>query len=232
MALRRFGEDDPQTIPYRNHLADYYDQSRLRLQAREEYEAVLDIQRDTFGDNDGRLLIPLSEMTALDIRLGDSRAARGQMARVLESSTNATPIQRASALAVLGDWELVRSRTQAAQDYYRQAYQALHEEQAELADDFFSAPRFVDFAPPASAVDWRRRTETYAWGTIELQFDVSAEGKAVNIVIRHSDPPFVMDGPYVRRLAEARFRPRLVNGEPADTANVTYRHQFRYPTGD
>ena len=232
VALRRFGEDDPRTIPYRNRLADYYDRSRMRLLAREEYEAVLAIQRETFGENDGRLLIPLSQMTAIDIRLGNTRSARGQMVRVLESTANATPPQRASALAVLGDWELVRNRIEAAQGRYRQAYEALQTEQPSLAEEFFAAPRFIDFIPPATAADWRANPDSYAWGHIEAQFQVSGNGKATNIVIADANPPLLMDALYARRLAEARFRPRLVDGAPTPTAGVSYRHDFRFPVGD
>ena len=227
VALRRFGEEDPRTIPYRNQLADYYDQSRMRLLAREEYEAVLDVHRNAFGENDGSLLIPLSRLTAIDIRLGNTRSARGQLVRALESTANATPFQRASALAVLGDWELVRSRTDAAYDYYRGAYEALRAEQPSLAEEFFDAPRFVDFAPPSSAADWQSNPRGYAWGFIELQFSVSTEGKATNIVVGRANPPLLMDELYVRRLAEARFRPRLAGGEPAPTGRVSYRHDFR-----
>lgn len=232
VALRRFGEDDPRTIPYRNHLAGYYDQSRMRLLAREEYEAILDIQRDAFGDNDGRLLISLSQLTAIDIRLGNTRSARGQMVRVLESTTNATPVQRASALAVLGDWELVRNRTEAAQDRYREAYEALSTEQRSLAEEFFAAPKFIDFIPPASAADWQANPTSYAWGHIEAQFQVSEVGKATNIVIARANPPLLMDALYARRLAESRFRPRLVDGAPIATAGVSYRHEFRYLVGE
>ena len=228
VALRRFGEDDPRTIPYRNYLATYYDQSRMRMLAREEYEAVMDIQREAFGENDGRLLIPLSQLLAIDIRLGNARSARGQLMRTLESSTNATPLQRANALAVLGDWEQARFRTEAAQDYYREAYDALHEDQPSLAEEFFASPRYVDFAPPASRVDWQSNPNSYAWGFIEAQFDISAEGKAANIVISRSSPPMLMDALYARRLAEAVFRPRLANGEPTPTPGVSYRHDFRY----
>ena len=229
VALRRFGEDDPRTIPYRNHLATYYDRSRMRLLAREEYEAILEIQRDAFGDNDGRLLIPLSQLTAIDIRLGNSRSARGRLMRVLESSDNATPLQRANALAVLGDWEQARSRTEAALDHYREAYGALHGDQPTLAEEFFASPRFIDFAPPASPVDWQSSPDSYGWGFIELQFSVSAGGKATNIVVSRANPPLLMDELYARRLAEARFRPRLAGGEPAPTGRVSYRHDFRVP---
>ena len=228
VAQRRFGEDDPGTIPFRNQLADYYDRSRMRMLAREEYEAIAAIQREHFGDDDGRLLIPLSEMVAIDILLGDARAARRQLQRVLESSTNATPSQRAGALAVLGDWELARRRTEAAREYYREAYAALEAGAPMLAAEFFAAPQLVYFVPPPTPVDRRGGRGAYAWGSIGVQFSVTPEGKAANIAIVESEPPGLLDAQYARRLAEASFRPRFVDGEPAATAAVSYSHEFRY----
>ena len=228
VALRRFGEDDPRTIPFRNDLADYYDRSRMRMLAREEYEVVVDILRENFGADDGRLLDPLSHMTAIDILLGETRAARRQLQRVLESSTNATPSQRAGALAVLGDRELSRRRTEAAAEYYRESYAELAAEQPSLAADFFAAPRLIYFVPPPTPVDRQRNRRPYAWGSIEARFSVSADGRATDVSVVNSDPAGLMDTQYARRLAEARFRPRFVDGEPAITPTVSYSHEFRY----
>ena len=228
VAVRRFGEDDPRTIPFRNHLANYYDQSRMRLRARDEYETILDIQRDAFGDDDGRLLIPLSRMAAIDILLGDSSSARRRIQQILESSTNATPVQRANALAVLGDWELVRGRTEAAHDYYRQAFESLRPEELSAAGDVFGTPRLINFVPPPSPVDLRGDRGPYAWGFIELLFSVSADGQAAGIVVTETIPVDYLERRYARQLAEARFRPRLVDGEPVATEAVSYSHGFRY----
>lgn len=228
VAIRRFGESNPRTIPFRNHLADYYDQSRMRMRAREEYETVLDIQRSAFGDADGRLLIPLSKLVATDIVLGDSSSARRQIQQVLESTDNATPVQRATALAVLGDRELVRGRKEAAHDYYRRAFESLRTEAASAVGEFFGSPRFINFVPPPSPVDLRGDRGPYAWGFIELLFSVSADGQAAGIAVTNAVPANFLEPQYARRLAEARFRPRLVDGEPAATESVSYSHGFRY----
>ena len=228
LALRRFGEDDPRVIPFRNQLADYYDLSRMRVRAREQYEAILSIQRENFGDNDGRLLIPLSELVRIDILLGDSASARRRLLRVLESSENASPVEVGNALAALGDWELARRRTEAALEYYRDAYATLHVDDPSAAAEYFAAPRFIDFRPPPSPVDWRGNQTSHAWGSISARFGVSAQGRAADIAIVQANPRGLMDALYIRRLGEAAFRPRLVNGEPADTATVSYAHQFRY----
>lgn len=228
LAQRRFGEDDPRVIPFHNQLADYYDLSRMRVRAREQYEAVLDVQREHYGENDGRLLVPLSELVRIDIQLGDPSAARRRLLRVLESSENATPVEIGNALATLGDWELSRRRTDAALPYYRDAYATLAAEDPATAAEYFAAPRFVDFAPPPSPVDLRGNEAPYVWVSIAARFRVSAQGTASDIAIVEASPGGLMDSAYARRLASASFRPRLVDGEPTETTGVTYRHEFRY----
>ena len=227
LALRRFGEDDPQVIPFRNQLADYYDRSRMRVRAREQ-QAVLAIQREHFGEADGRLLVPLSELVRIDILLGDRSSARRRLLRVLESTGNATATQTGGALAVLGDWELALGRTEAAAAYYRDAYATLHGEDPAAAAEYFAAPRLINFVPPPSPVDQRGNRAAYAWGWIEARFGVSADGRATGVGIVQASPAGLMDARYVERLAEATYRPRFVDGEAADTATVAYRHAFRY----
>ena len=228
LALRRFGEDDPRVIPFHNQLADYYDRSRMRVRAREQYEAILAIQRENFGDNDGRLLLPLSKLVRIDILLGDSASARRRLLRGLESNDNATPIQVGNALAALGDWELALRRTDSALEYYRDAYATLQAVDPAAAAEYFATPRFIDFRPPPSQVDWDGNRASHGWGSIAVEFGISAEGRATDIAVVQTHPRDLMDSLYIRRLREASYRPRLIDGEPADTAAVSYTHQFRY----
>jgi len=228
LALRRFGADDPRVIPFHNQLADYYDLSRMRVRAREQYEAVLDIQRENFGEYDGRLLVPLSELLRIDILLGGSSSARRRLLQVLESSENATPVEVGNALAALGDWEQARRRTDAALEYYRDAYATLHVEDPSIAAEFFATPRFINFVPPPSPVDRQGNRAPHAWGSIAARFRVSSNGRATEITVAAASPAGLMDSRYVERLAEAAYRPRLLDGEPVDTAAVTFSHEFRY----
>lgn len=228
LALRRFGETDPRAIPFHNQLANYYDRSRMRIRAREQYEAILAIQRENFGDNDGRSLLPLSKLLRIDILLGDSTSARRRLLHGLESNDNATPIQVGNALAALGDWELALRRTDSALEYYRDAYATIQAVEPEAAAEYFATPRFNDFRPPPSQVDLRGNRASHSWGSISVEFGISAEGRATDIAVVEAHPRGLMDALYVQRLGEASYRPRLIDGEPADTAAVSYTHQFRY----
>ncbi|HEU4618075.1 MAG TPA: tetratricopeptide repeat protein, partial [Gammaproteobacteria bacterium] len=69
-AVRRFGEDDPKTIPYRYQLASYYDESRLRTSARQEYEKILAVVEQQNEGNGTALLRPLRELLRIDLLIG------------------------------------------------------------------------------------------------------------------------------------------------------------------
>jgi len=232
LALRRFGETDPRVIPFHHHLADYYDRSRMHAHAREQHEAVLAIQEDRFGEDDGQLLTPLSELLRIDLLLGRSTSARRRLLNVLESAGEAMPVAAARALAVLGDWDMVRGRTEAALAYYRRAYLALQAEDPARAAEYFSAPRFIDFAPPLSAVDRRGNGPPHAWGSITARFQVSADGRAADLRVLTSTPPGLMDTLYLERLARTTFRPRFIQGDPVATPAVRFSHEFRYFVAD
>src|SRR5690606_9382623 len=73
-ALRQFGADDPRVVPYRYGLAHYYEQSRLRGAAREQYEKAL-ATLEPLGD-DAALLEPLRRLLRIELLLRDRDVAR------------------------------------------------------------------------------------------------------------------------------------------------------------
>ena len=93
-------------------------------------------------------------------------------------------------------------------------------------------PEMLDFIAPLTAVDRRTSTRPYAWGTIVLRFDVGADGRARGVTVVSAEPAGLVDAAYVRRIREAHFRPRIVDGQPAPTEDVRYTHYFRYYVAD
>ncbi len=227
LALRRYGEDDPQVIPFRRHLANYYDLSRMRGRAREQFENILDIQQQNFEEFDGRQLSTLSELVRIDILLGNSNSSRRRLLTMLESRDNIAPTEVGNALAILGDWDLARGQTETALQYYRDAYKVLNAEQPSLATEYFSTPRLINFIPPPSPVDRQGNHTRYIWSWMSARFNISSLGMANNIEIIDSSPNRFMNSLYTSRLSKAVYRPRLVDGEPSNTTAVSYSHQFR-----
>lgn len=225
-AIRRFGENDPQLIPFHSHLGDYYDQSRLRTSAREQYAKALELQENEYGTDDPRLLPTLRKLVQIDLLLGRGEEAKTRLAETVERSSGAQPSERAASLAVLGDWAIVQQDALAAADYYSRAYAAAGGDAA-LANELFAEPQMIDFIPPLSAVDRGARRQPYVWGSIVLEFDVSAEGRAADVRTVEANPPELMDSAYNRRVRETHFRPKLLAGQPVPTSDVRLTHYFR-----
>lgn len=74
--------------------------------------------------------------------------------------------------------------------------------------------------PPAAV---RARQE----GWVEVQFTVAADGSIRNAQVINSQPPRVFDSAAVRAAQAAKFRPKLVNGQPEDSV-VRRRIEFKF----
>lgn len=230
-AVRRFGEDDLQVVPFRLELANYYQRSRLPVSAREQYVEVLRVADSRLGASDPQLLMPLRELVSIDLGLtqGQDEATRARLESLLElASHTAPPLEQGLSLAVLGDAAIVRKDVPLAHSYYRRAWQAVAASDVR-PEQVFGQPSMIDFVAPLSSVDRATRSRPYSWAEIVLAFDVAADGRPSNVrVVSSSSPPGALAERYTRRVRETRFRPRLVNGEPAATANVEFAHLFRY----
>ncbi len=229
-AIRRFGADDPRTFPFRYTLAKYYEQSRLPVSAREQYEEVLRAQETRLGSTDAGLLSPLREIVALDLLVAQAEypEQRDRLAAVLEQNEDAPPVERGLSLALLGDWATVTGDAAAARDYYGQAWSALRMDPNVDVAAYFRKPTMIDFVAPLSSVDRNERSRPYTWDEIVLEFDVSAAGLPSGVRVVTRNPETVsLQSRYTRRMRETHFRPRLVDGEPVATTNVRSTHYVR-----
>jgi len=225
-AVRRFGEDDPQIVPYRYGLARYYEQSRLRSAAREQYRAAI-AALEPLGD-DAALLEPLRRLLRIDLQLRDGDAARARIAEILERRPDLPAVEKARALVALADFALARDDDRAgAAARYAEAYSLLADAPAER-ERLLGSPQMLDFVAPLTAVDRNASRRPYAWGTVVLRFDVGADGRARDVSVVSAEPPGFVESAYVGRIREAHFRPRIVDAAPVPTDGVRYTHYFRY----
>ncbi len=228
IAVRRFGAESPETIPFLNHLGQYYEYSRMKGQAKEQYQQILEIQEANLDSNDISLLFVLRKLTLIDLARNEPSSARARLTEILDRDVGIPPMERARSLAVLGDWEMGHKRVEAALEYYRDGWRVMESVPSLDPENFYGEPTPISFIAPLGPVDMRRRQDSYAWGIITLSFTVSAEGRASDVQIMSSEPAGLMDARYIGRVRETYFRPRLLNGEPTLTSNVQLSHQFRY----
>jgi hypothetical protein len=159
--------------------------------------------------------------------LGRDPDAKTRLVEVLERNPEAPAVERALSLAALGDCASVAEDAALARQYYVDAFAAAAAQSPADADSLFAAPEMIDFVSPLSPVDRGTRSRPYLYGSIVLEFDLSAEGRAENVRSVAAEPAGIMESDYVRRIRETHFRPRLVAGEPVAAMNVRFTHYFR-----
>lgn len=235
-AIKRFGASDQRVIPFRYHLADYYERSRLPTSARDQYTEVLKTQETQLGSAHPSLLAPLRQLVHIDLLTDQTQhgEAHARLVSVLEQNPNTDPVERGLALATLGDWAIVAGDTEGARAYYRQAWTALSQKADFDVAGAFAKPEMIDFVAPLSSVDRGERSKPYAWAEIEFKLDVDADGSPGNVHVVHHEGAqrWPKESDYSRRVRETHFRPRLVAGEPVATDNVEFTHYFRVYVDD
>ena len=231
-AVKRFGANDQRVVPYRYVLADYYQRSRLPESAREQYAAALKTQEALLGPEHPGLLDPLRQLVRIDLLTSQTgeRAAHERLVSVVKDNPNTDAVERGLALATLGDWAIVANDSNAARDYYKQAWDALSSKPDFDVAATFAKPDMLDFIAPLSSVDRGEKSRLpYGWAEIDLTFEVSADGRARNVQVlrREGAQPSDLESHYALRLRETHFRPRLVAGEVVATSNVQFTHYYR-----
>lgn len=227
-AVRRYGAEDPRVVPFHHHLGEYYDNSRLRSSAREQYEKALAIQERQPDGNVSELMESLRKLAQLELLLGDRDEARLRLEATVTQTPDLGALDRGLSLALLGDSAIVAEDPATAARYYAEAYAALESVNAIQAQDYFSRPAMIDFIPPLSPVDLGRRSDPWTWGSLVLRFDVSEDGRVAEVETVELEPDGDVDEDYARRIRETHFRPRLDGGAPVATSDVEFSHYFRY----
>lgn len=227
-AQRSFGSDDPQVIEYHYHLADYYEDSRQRESARDQFEDALQIAQ--LHADTRQMLIAASNIVRQDLQLAvEHRGALEQLRSLVDSPLAAEhPAASGQAHAVLGDVALVDEEFGDAREHYARAW-ALYEAAEDVNPaSLFANPRVIRFIPPLSQVDLGLRSLPWTWGSIALDFDVDTNGRVDTVNGVASQPSALMDEAYVERVSTALFRPALSAAQPVAAEGVVLTHYFRY----
>jgi tetratricopeptide (TPR) repeat protein len=150
-------------------------------------------------------------------------------AAIVDAHPDASPTLVAGVHSQLGDWHTARQAPERAGPSYLRAWQAAGAapDGARLQQSLFGAPQLIRYVAPDSWDRYARRPpEEIERLDVELELTVTADGGT-------RDPRVVTGGVDERltnqalRAAEtARYRPRLVDGQPADTPGVRFVQPF------
>jgi tetratricopeptide (TPR) repeat protein len=127
---------------------------------------------------------------------------------------------RGTTLMELGDWYLCADQADKSLTRYRDAWKEFQQAGSTTALD---VPRQLAYRAPASSASRsplaeRDNTDEHA---VQATFTVKRDGHTANVITNTSDATAAQQKIVLAAVRRARYAPRLQNGEPVDTEDVT-----------
>jgi len=158
---------------------------------------------------------------------GESEDSVRQAARIAAASTTLSVREKADTLMFAGDWFQLKGFTNTARDYYADAGKLLSS--AENLDDRFDAPVRVLYAiPPLALRAYGRARPKQSERFIVVEFTVRADGTVQTPKVLERNVTKSMVDETLDALRAARYRPRVIDGQPVDS-RVVMRQSFDDP---
>jgi TonB family protein len=150
-------------------------------------------------------------------------------AAIVDAHPDASPALVAGVHSQLGDWHTARQAPERARPSYSRAWQAAAAapDGARLQQSLFGAPQLIRYVLPDN---WdrhaRRPPEEVERLDVEIELTVTADGgvRDARAVTGSGDERLTNQA--LRAAETARYRPRLVDGEPAETPGVRFVQPF------
>lgn len=192
-------------------------------------------QDEMSGDVERRTLFhdPAVQMPAAfapSTFLAEGQQALERAVRIASTGADPAPVQVADTHTQFGDWLQWRDRDEQALHHYQQAWRAARGVQVAgkpLVDALFGQPVLVHYALPESWDRYRKRPATEVeLRYVEVELEVTAQGRAQDpkVVSDAGDPRLAEQA--LRAAATARYRPRMVDGQPVASTGVRFVQPF------
>jgi tetratricopeptide (TPR) repeat protein len=222
---RSLAETDPRVIEAWRRNGELLSLSGKHQQAQELYTFAADIIRVADGQNSLAQIDLLNDLSnsyleyASADRFTRVEMARAQLDRIVtitESNPDASILQRTNAYLRMGDLMQLFGDWNSALNFYRSAWQQLHEDDT-LRQDTFGMPVLLNPPPSISLPDDVAEPVPVA---ITVAYDIDQRG--------HVDNPRVPDESSHEAAAKKAllltrkliFRPRFESGDPVDTLDL------------
>jgi tetratricopeptide (TPR) repeat protein len=235
--LRRLGSyfaSRGQMIPLTDAPEFRYYRDSLFRQSISLFERAIKIIEDNYGTNDLRLVEPLrglarSRLLQITNRSA-SEAALERALAIVDSNPDTDVPDRVRALIGLGDMYTITGDRRARKTYLK-AWDLMQEDPTyrQLSAELFGTPTRLH--PEVSGVLYlNRKPDAALVKDVELYIDVAysvrANGRVTNIHLIEKNVPNAQVRYMRSRLAETRFRPRILDGELVATDNLMIHQTF------
>jgi len=146
---------------------------------------------------------------------------------ILQTRSESSTELLVSTLLDAGDWYEIRQDPVTAATFYKKAWPLLKESGTAESQRMLERPVLIYLLPPSVS---RKNRDAPPEEVVEKQaiaeFTVGADGSVQNAVIVEEDVGARRAAETLKAVRNARYRPRLVDGEPAATTEVRYRQAF------
>lgn len=158
---------------------------------------------------------------------GEAEDSVREAARMAIASTTLSGRAKADTLLFAGDWFQLKGFTNAARDYYAKAAKILSS--AENLDDRLDTPVRVLYAiPPLALRAYGRAPPKRSERFLVVEFTVRADGSVQTPRVIERNVTKSMVDETLDALRAARYRPRVIDGQPVDS-RVVMRQSFDDP---
>jgi len=230
---RIFGETSREAIDANYKYAAWLRSQRMYEDARGLYLRILRVVSRNYDDD------PLMTVRALRERArsyrdedsGDGLGISGlrDAIEVVEEMPDPPALLLAELNLEAGDWyvEFSRGGGSIGGDYYAAAWQLLGnlDNGTELRRQWFEELTVIERSPVSNR--GLSSDPDAPQGYVEIRFTVDRAGRATGIEITDSFPAGLKDGAFMRQYRNARFRPRIENGQMVESRHAL-RLEFRY----
>ncbi len=248
--VRHFDNNELGLLPSLMRRADWQHRAGYYNEERATYRRAIRIVEAKLGKNDPQLIPPLLKLAEsfyfIDMtqvgRTSQSVIATGEIyfkraARIAERSETVGWYEYAETKLALADYYVYMDAHSRARKIYEEVWELLSADEERLAArrDWLERPSVLweEPLPTYAGSDRTASGEEYLNGTIRVDYDVSRRGRVRNIRTEAYPPEFTEMQRIVHRELRSRiFRPMLVDGQPSDSEELVFEHNFLYQRSD
>jgi TonB family protein len=235
---RIYGEDSMEVLPAIYKFAEWLRSAYRFDEERGQYLRAMSIIRENEAESSPAMIRALRE-TGNSFRVQKYPEGRGISAlrralEIAEAQPERDNLVLAEILVDIGDWNTAFSKVGPTGDEYRRAWELLGTvaDGARLRHQWFSEPDYVLRENPSNRGITSANEEGAVPGNVLVRFDVTAEGRTVNVQVVESVPPGLKDDSTARAINRSRFRPRMIDGELVATEGLARNFTFHYVPSD
>jgi tetratricopeptide (TPR) repeat protein len=221
------GIGGPDSLDLVGPLTAYADNARRWLMdpSLDELTAMDEQRRAMFHDT----MLPAPPSLSPSTIASEGQKALERAAAVVAAHPDASPAVSAGVKVQLGDWYQVRQQPERALPYYRQAWQLVGTapDGGQLRESLFGGPVLLQYDAPGT---WNRLAarppEEVELRVVEVELKVTAQGQPKEARLVGIDVEQRLASQALRAAASAIYRPRLLDGEPVESAGVRFSQPF------